>query len=121
MRPPARAIVVDLAHREVRHGDGRRCRLSKREAGLLACLARKVGVPVSRDELLAQVWRLDPGRTLTRTVDMHVSMLRRKLGDAARTPAMVLTVNGKGYMLCADAADGGRLFSPESSPAPGLV
>jgi DNA-binding response OmpR family regulator len=115
-RLTAPQIVVDLMHREVRHGDGRRCRLSKREAGLLACLARKVGIPVSREELLSEVWRLNPDRTLTRTVDMHVSMLRRKLGDPARTPAMLLTVNGTGYMLRADAADGGGLFSTESIP-----
>ena len=98
-RLTAPQIVVDLMHREVRHGDGRRCRLSKREAGLLACLARKVGIPVSREELLSEVWRLNPDRTLTRTVDMHMAELRRKLEGDPSNPAHLLTVRKAGYRL----------------------
>jgi DNA-binding response OmpR family regulator len=60
--------------------------MSSCEAALLACLARKFGLPVSRGEILSQVWQLDPKRTVTRTIDMHVSLLRKKLGDIARTP-----------------------------------
>jgi len=92
-------VVVDLARNEVRHRDGRRCELSAREADLLACLARNAGTPVSRAEILAQVWKLDPRRTVTRTIDMHISLLRKKLGDLAKTPAVLLTVHGVGYML----------------------
>jgi len=66
---------------------------------LLACLARKPGTPVSRAEILAQVWKLDPRRTVTRTIDMHISLLRKKLGDIAKTPMVLLTVHGVGYML----------------------
>jgi hypothetical protein len=46
------AVVVDWTRREICHRGGDRCELSGREAALLACLARKAGSPVSRDELL---------------------------------------------------------------------
>jgi two-component system response regulator VicR len=54
---------------------------------------------VTRGDLLAAVWRLDPLRTVTRTVDMHISMLRKKLGDDSRHPALLLTVHRVGYMM----------------------
>jgi DNA-binding response OmpR family regulator len=92
-------VVVDWARDEVRQRDVRRCELSTCEADLLACLARNAGTPVSRAEILAQVWKLDPRRTVTRTIDMHISLLRKKLGDIAKTPMMLLTVHGVGYML----------------------
>jgi DNA-binding response OmpR family regulator len=92
-------VVVDLARNELRHRDGRRCELSARETDLLACLARRIGTPVSRAEILAEVWKLDPQRTVTRTIDMHISVLRKKLGDLARTPEVLVTVHGVGYML----------------------
>jgi len=50
-------------------------------------------------EILAEVWKLDPQRTVTRTIDMHISVLRKKLGDLAKTPEVLLTVHGVGYML----------------------
>ena len=50
---------------------------------------------VPRDELLRQVWGLEPKNIETRTVDMHVAHLRQKL----RSPDAVLTVRGKGYMI----------------------
>jgi DNA-binding response OmpR family regulator len=92
-------VVVDWARNEVRHRDGRCCELSTREVNLLACLARKAGTPVSRAEILAEVWKLDPRRTVTRMIDMHISLLRKKLGDLAKTPAVLLTVHSVEYML----------------------
>jgi DNA-binding response OmpR family regulator len=92
-------VVVDWARGEICHRGGRRCKLSIRETALLACLARKAGVPVSRDEILAQVWQLDPRHTTTRTIDMHISNLRRKLEDDAKGPRVLLTVHGVGYMF----------------------
>ena len=90
-------IAVDWVRREICHRGGRRCKLSARETALLACLARKAGTPVSRDEILEQVWKLDPRRTTTRTVDMHVSFLRRKLETDGSS--LLVTVHGVGYML----------------------
>ena len=92
-------FVVDWARREIHHHGGRRHKLSARETALLACLARKAGVPVSRDEILSQVWQLDPRCTVTRSIDMHVSLLRRKLEKDAPGPSILITVYRVGYML----------------------
>ncbi|MCA9709760.1 MAG: response regulator transcription factor [Myxococcales bacterium] len=90
--------TIDLLRREVRFDDGAREELSEREQALLAHLAHHAQRAVSRDELLREVWRVDPARVQTRTVDMHVARLRDKLRDAA-DPRVILTVRGKGYML----------------------
>lgn len=91
--------VVDLKRHEVRFEDGRRHELSTRELELLRYLAANQGRAVSRDELLRNVWRVDPRGVETRTIDMHVVRLREKLGDDPSAPRVVLTVRGKGYMF----------------------
>lgn len=95
--------VVDLGRREVRFDDGRHADLSEREAELLAYLAAHAGRAISRDELLRRVWRLEPDRLETRTIDMHVAHLREKLRDDPGNPRVVRTVRGRGYMLGAPA------------------
>lgn len=90
---------VDFERREVRVDGGGPRILSEREADLLRYLAANVGRVISRDELLRNVWRLDPRGVETRAVDMHVARLREKLGDDADAPRVVVTVRGKGYML----------------------
>ena len=92
-------LIIDLNRREIRHGQSARHKLSRLESALLTCLLGRAGRPVSRNELLAGVWRLDPLRTVTRTVDMHISMLRKKLEEDPRQPALLLTVYGVGYMM----------------------
>jgi DNA-binding response OmpR family regulator len=92
-------VVVDWERREIRHNSGRHCKLSVCETTLLAYLARKVGTPVSRDEILSQVWHLDPRRTVTRTIDMHISTLRRKLDEDSSKSSVLVTVYRVGYML----------------------
>lgn len=96
-------MTIDLRQREIRHAAGSRHKLSNLESALLGRLLGTAGCAVSRNELLADVWRLDPLRTVTRTVDMHVSMLRKKLGEDSRRPALLRTVHGVGYMLCPEA------------------
>jgi len=91
--------VIRLDHREIRLGNGLRHKLSRLEADLLSWLLGRAGRPVTRNELLAGVWRLDPLRTVTRTVDMHISILRKKLGDDSRQPALLVTVHRVGYMM----------------------
>lgn len=86
---------VDFARREVRFDDGERSELSEREAELLRYLVAQGGRAVPRDELLRQVWGLNPRNLETRTVDMHVAHLRQKL----RNQNAVVTVRGKGYMI----------------------
>ncbi len=86
---------VDFARREVCFEDGSREELSEREADLLRYLVSQSGRAVPRDELLRQVWGIDPKNIETRTVDMHVAHLRQKLRNADA----LVTVRGKGYML----------------------
>ncbi len=93
--------VSDLARSEIRYSDGSRCRLSKSEAALLRYLAANAGRAVPRDEILLRVWGLAPQRISTRTIDMHVAHLRRKLHDSPQHPQMLVTIRGKGYMLVA--------------------
>jgi two-component system, OmpR family, alkaline phosphatase synthesis response regulator PhoP len=91
--------VVDLERREIRFDDETRIDLSERETALLRYLVRNRERAVSRDEILQHVWRLNPRRFQTRTIDMHVARLREKLRDAKDDPRVILTVRGKGYML----------------------
>jgi DNA-binding response OmpR family regulator len=104
-RPPAvRQLafaggLADLERNQVRFDDGGHCELSERERQLLHYLALHSGRAVSRDELLARVWGLNPAGITTRTIDMHVARLREKLRDDPGHPRIVVTVRGQGYML----------------------
>ena len=106
-RPPAvrrlafEGGLADLEGHEVRFDDGERCELSEREWQLLHYLACHAGRAVSRDELLARVWGLNPAGITTRTIDMHIARLREKLHDDPASPRIVLTVRGQGYMIAA--------------------
>lgn len=95
--------VVDLTRREVRHDDGSREDLAAREIELLQYLIAARGRPVPRDELLRQVWKLDPEKFETRTVDMHIANLRSKLRDSSQS--LLRTLRGHGWLL-EDAAPG---------------
>jgi len=88
---------VDLNRREVQFDDGRRSDLSEREVELLHYLAGNAGRAISRDELLANVWRISPQGMTTRTIDMQIARLREKLEGDLDHPAVILTVRGKGY------------------------
>ena len=91
--------VVDLARSEVRFSNGKRAELSEREVELLRYLATNPGRAISRDEILLRVWRLDPKRMATRTIDVHVANLREKLRDDAENPKVLLTVRSRGQFL----------------------
>ena len=91
--------VVDLANREVRYPDGQQCELSKREIALLEYLVHNPGRIISREELLLNVWQLNPQFIITRTIDMHVAKLREKLRDDPQNPAVLLTVRYEGYVF----------------------
>jgi len=88
---------IDLERREARFGDGRHAELSEKEVELLRYLASNSGRAVTREEILASVWRISPQGVTTRTVDMHVARLRAKLRDDPDEPAIIETVRGKGY------------------------
>jgi len=92
------ALRVDPAAHEARYR-GRRLDLTPREFDLIAFFARHPGRVLSREELLRKVWGYDYlGET--RTVDVHVRRLRRKLGDQE---SVIETVTGAGYKLIAAA------------------
>jgi two-component system KDP operon response regulator KdpE len=72
--------------------------LSRLEFDLLAYLARRSPEVVTRRELLAEVWR-QPHGGADKTIDVHLSWLRRKLGESATDPRYLHTVRGVGIKL----------------------
>jgi DNA-binding response OmpR family regulator len=78
--------------------DGRQLDLTRLEFDLLAHLARRSPDVVTRRELLAEVWR-QPYGGADKTVDVHLSWLRRKLGETAAEPRYLYTVRGVGVRL----------------------
>ena len=95
-----RNISIEVAAREVRVG-GEVVMLTGIEFDLLLALARRPGRVVPRDALLEQAGRGDVA-VGDRTVDVHVSHLRKKLGDDPRAPRVIKTVRGVGYVLTRD-------------------
>ncbi len=94
------SLRIDPRRREASVGS-RRLELRAREFDLLAALARDAGVVLTRDVLLEGVWGTDfPGET--RTVDVHVAEVRKKLG--ADGPA-IETIRGLGYRLVPPARE----------------
>jgi DNA-binding response OmpR family regulator len=88
-------VTLSRTGREVHIGD-RQVELTQREFDLLDYLVQRPGMVVSRDELLEAVWGfLAPGQT--RTVEVHVAQLRKKLGQ----PELIRTVRGVGYKAVA--------------------
>jgi len=72
------------------------------EFDLLLALARRAGRVITREALLATAGR-DDGTVSERTVDVHISHLRQKLGDDPRSPRRIKTLRGVGYVLVRDA------------------
>ncbi|HKN98166.1 MAG TPA: response regulator transcription factor [Pseudonocardiaceae bacterium] len=90
-------LHVDLRQRVARL-DGRDLELNRREFDLLAYLAARPGSVVSRRDLLHDVWR-QRHVSDDQTIDVHVSWLRRKLGESAAHPRYLHTVRGVGLKL----------------------
>jgi DNA-binding response OmpR family regulator len=72
--------------------------LTRKEFDVLAYLAGRTGEVVSKRELAARIWS-DPYGGSDRTVDVHLSWLRRKLGETVAAPRYVRTVRGVGIKL----------------------
>jgi len=77
---------------------GRDLELTRKEFDLLLYLAERAGTVVGKRELLAEVWR-QPYGGADKTVDVHLSWLRRKLGESAAEPVFLRTVRGVGVKL----------------------
>ena len=96
-------VVGDLAvdvDRRVATMSGEPLELTRKEFDFLAYLAERAGIVVSKRELLAEVWR-QPYGGADKTVDVHLSVLRRKLGESAAESRYLLTVHGVGLKLVA--------------------
>lgn len=91
------SLEIDPVGRRARL-DGMPLDLSPKEFDLLRYLAERAGEVVSRRELLAEVWRQPYGGS-EKTVDVHLSWLRRKLGESASQPRFIETVFGVGVRL----------------------
>jgi DNA-binding response OmpR family regulator len=75
-------------------------RFTRREMDVLRYLAEHAERPVPREELLAKVWGYARHLEIeTRTVDIHIAKLRRKIETDPKTPTRLLTVRGGGYRL----------------------
>jgi DNA-binding winged helix-turn-helix (wHTH) protein/class 3 adenylate cyclase/tetratricopeptide (TPR) repeat protein len=87
---------LDLQRRELSH-DGRPVRLRRRPLDILCALASATGELVGKDELIEQLW---PGRAVEEgNLHVHVSALRRALGENGEGHSYVVTVPGRGYRL----------------------
>jgi DNA-binding response OmpR family regulator len=98
-------LTVDPAARTAEL-DGTRLDLSPREFDLLARLSETPGDVVTKRQLLADVWHQAWGGS-DKTVDVHLSWLRRKLGESAAEPRYLHTVRGVGVRLSPPAPDAG--------------
>lgn len=90
-------VQIDLPRHEVTRA-GKPLTLSPVEFRLLAYLMERRGAIVRREELLEHVWGLN-GDTLSRTVDVHIAALRKKIEPDSRYPRYLLTIKGTGYKL----------------------
>ncbi|MBI1379346.1 MAG: response regulator [Frankiales bacterium] len=90
----AGGLVVDLKSRRV-SVDGVEAALTPKEYDLLVVLLRRAGSVVPREQLMREVWQTE-WFGATKTLDMHVSTLRRKLGSAG---SFIATVRGVGFRL----------------------
>lgn len=90
-------LTIDVAGREATLGK-KPLELSRKEFDLLAHLAENLGEVVSKRDLLAEVWR-EPYGGSDSTVDVHLSWLRKKLGETAAEPRYLRTVHGVGVKL----------------------
>src|SRR5690554_3158230 len=91
----AQDVRVDVAAHRAFQGS-RELQLTAKEFELLRVLIRDAGAVVGRENLMREVWGSDPSGS-TKTLDMHVSWLRRKLGDDANDPRYITTVRGMGF------------------------
>ena len=101
--PPApiriQDLEVDLAARRVVLAN-RELELSRKEFDLLAELVRHAGRVVTREDLMNRVWD-ENWFGSTKTLDVHMGWLRRKLGDEAADPRFIHTVRGVGFRFTA--------------------
>lgn len=88
-------VTIDIPRREVRDNSGNEILLRRHEYELLKILSENMGIVLTREQLLEKAWGFDfAGQT--RTVDVHIAQLRKKLKD---TGVVIETITGIGYKL----------------------
>ena len=90
-------LTVDVPSRDATLA-GNRLDLSPKEFDMLRVLVERAGEVMTKRELLAEVWR-EPYGGSDHTVDVHISWLRKKLGETASQPRYIQTVHGVGVKL----------------------
>jgi DNA-binding response OmpR family regulator len=95
------ALTVDPAARRATYA-GRELPLTGYEFALLKALAERAGRVLSREQLM-EMAKGSAEESFDRSIDVHVSRLRQKLGDDPKRPRLIKTVRGAGYLLAADA------------------
>jgi DNA-binding response OmpR family regulator len=97
-------VRLDPATRSVTR-DGEAVDVTRKEFDLLQLLMASAGSVVTRERLIDEVW--DPNWFgSTKTLDVHVSGLRKKLGDDSAAPRYIHTVRGVGFLFGAPGGDG---------------
>ena len=81
--------------------DGREIALTGYEFALLLALARRAGRVLAREQLM-ELAQGSAEEAFDRSVDVHVSRLRQKLGDDPKRPRLIKTVRGAGYVLAGE-------------------
>lgn len=91
---------------------GREVVLSRKEFDLVHALIARAGDIVTRDELMRDVWQTSFW-TSSKTIDVHLGWVRRKLGDDSRRPRLITTIRGKGLRF--------EVSDPTAPPTPTAV
>jgi DNA-binding response OmpR family regulator len=103
----AAPFSLDLATRTVT-GPAGSAQLPPKQCDLLALLIGRSGQLVSRRAIMHNVWQTDYMED-TRTLDVHVSWLRRQIEPQPRRPTYLVTRRGKGHVFCPNGRAGGAV------------
>lgn len=95
-------VRVDPSTRRTWRGD-REILLSRKEFDLVHALIARAGSVVSREELMRDVWGVSFW-TSSKTIDVHLGWVRRKLGDDTRQPRLITTIRGRGLRFEVEVA-----------------
>lgn len=105
-------VAVDLETRRCWRA-GVEVVLARKEFDLLAALIRRPGEIVTRAELMEEVWETTFW-TSSKTIDVHLGWVRRKLGDDPRRPTLITTVRGRGLRFEAAPPSQGSAAPPDT-------
>ncbi|HEX4472555.1 MAG TPA: winged helix-turn-helix domain-containing protein [Nocardioides sp.] len=108
-------VAVDPATRRVWRDD-REIVFSRKEFDLLYFLMQRAGSVVSRDDLMLSVWNTTFW-TSSKTIDVHLGWVRRKLGDDPSQPSLITTVRGHGLRFEAQAPGTSDVLDEADRPA----